>query len=104
VGVLVASDHAAFIGVITNTTFGLTLALVADRADRWRWADQPVYWAMNLGLIVFLLGLIAESPELKRIGSPIMGIAILVGLATIALRLWESDLGAAEAAQGQIAG
>lgn len=95
-GVLVASDHAAFIGVVTNTTFGLTLALAADRADRWRWADQPVYWAMNLGLIVFLLGLIAGSPELKRIGSPIMGIAILVGLATIAIRLRDSDLGAAE--------
>jgi hypothetical protein len=96
-GVLVASDHAAFIGVVTNLTLGLGLALGADRADRWRWADQPVYWGMNLGLIVFLLGLIAGSPELKRIGSPIMGIAILVGLATIAIRLRDSDLGAAEA-------
>ena len=47
---------------------------------------------MNVGLVVFLVGLIAGSPELKRIGSPIMGIAILVGLATIAIRLWSSDL------------
>jgi hypothetical protein len=103
-GVLVASDHAAFIGVVTNTMFGLALALAADRSDRWSWADQPVYWALNLGLAVFLLGLIAESPELKRVGSPIMGIAILVGLATISLRLWASDLRAASEPTGPIAG
>ncbi len=91
-GVLVASDHAAFIGVITNLIFGLALRFAADRRDRWPWADQVVFWAMNGGLLVFLMGLIAASPELKRIGSPIMGIAILLGLATIAARLWSSDL------------
>jgi hypothetical protein len=94
-GVLVASDHAAFIGVVTNLVFGLALGLAADRQDRWPWSGQLVFWAVNVGLVVFLLGLIAESPELKRIGSPIMGIGILIGLATIALRLWSSDLSAA---------
>ncbi len=91
-GVLIASDHAAFIGVITNLVFGLALRLGADRRDRWPWADQVVFWAMNGGLIVFLVGLVAASSELKRIGSPIMGIAILLGLATIALRLGWSNL------------
>ena len=95
-GVLVASDHAAFIGVITNLIFGLALRLAADRRDRWPWADQVVFWAMNGGLVIFLLGLIAVSPELKRIGAPIMGIAILLGLATIAVRLWSSDLSGAD--------
>ncbi len=99
-GVLVASDHAAFIGVMTNLIFGLALGLAADRRDRWPWAGQVVFWAVNLGLVVFLLGLIAVSPELKRIGSPIMGIGILVGLATIALRLWSSDLSAARRTPG----
>jgi hypothetical protein len=95
-GVLVASDHTAFIGVITNLIFGLAFGLAADRRTRWPWADQVVFWAMNGGLVVFLLGLIAESPELKRIGAPIMGLAILLGLAVIAARLWTSDLSAAE--------
>ena len=100
-GVLVASDHAAFIGVMTNLIFGLALGLAADRGDRWPWAGQVVFWTVNVGLVVFLLGLIAESPELKRIGSPVMGIGILIGLATIALRLWSSDLSAArEEARG----
>jgi hypothetical protein len=95
-GVLVASDHAAFVGVITNLIFGLALRLAADRRARWAWADQVVYWAMNGGLVVFLLGLIAVSPELKRIGAPIMGTAILLGLVVIAGRLWTSDLSTAE--------
>lgn len=97
-GILVASDHAAFIGVVTNLIFGLALRLGADRRDRWPWADQLVYWGMNGGLVLFLLGLIAGSAELKRIGSPIMGLAILFGLAVIAARLWSSDLSAVEAA------
>jgi hypothetical protein len=97
-GVLVASDHAAFIGVVTNLIFGLALRLAADRRDRWPWADQVVFWPMNGGLLVFLVGLIAVSPELKRIGAPIMGFAILLGLATIAIRLWSSDLSEADAA------
>ena len=95
-GVLVASDHAAFIGVITNLIFGLALRLAADRRSRWAWADQVVYWAMNGGLVVFLVGLIAVSPELKRIGAPIMGTAILLGLVVIAGRLWSSDLSTAD--------
>ena len=95
-GVLIASDHAAFIGVITNLIFGLALRLSADRQDRWAWADQVVFWAMNGGLVVFLLGLVAASAELKRVGAPIMGLAILLGLLTIAVRLWGSDLSEAE--------
>ncbi len=98
VGVLVASDHAAFIGVVTNLIFGLALRFGADRSARWPWADQIVYWAMNGGLILFLLGLMVVSPELKRIGAPIMGTAILLGLAVIAGRLWSSDLSTADEA------
>ena len=97
VGILTASDHAAFIGVITNLVFGLGLTLSADRADRFAGADQVVFWAMNLGLVTFLVGLIASSPELKRVGAPVMGTAILIGIAVIADRLWRSDLRAAEA-------
>ncbi len=51
--ILVASDHAAFIGVITNLVFALALTLAADRRSIWPWADQVVYWLMNVGLVVF---------------------------------------------------
>lgn len=96
-GVLTAFDHAVFIGVLTNLILGMTLTLAADRADRWPWADQLVFWVVNVGLLIFLVGLVAAVPEIKRIGAPTMGIGILLGLATVAVRLWSSDLsGAAE--------
>ncbi|MFL5769135.1 MAG: hypothetical protein ACJ765_03565 [Chloroflexota bacterium] len=97
-GVLVASDHSTFIGVITNLMFGLLLVLSRDQAGRWPWADQLIFWGVNLGLVIFLVGLIGDVTILKRIGTPIMGIALLLGLATFASRLWASDLsGAGEA-------
>lgn len=91
-GVLVASDHSAFIGVITNLVFGLLLALTGDRADRWPWATQVGFWGTNLGLAVFLVGLVAESSPLKMIGAPVMGVSLLVGLAVLAMRLRDSEL------------
>lgn len=91
-GVLVASDHSAFIGVITNLVFGLVLAMTADRGDRWPWASQVAFWGTNLGLVVFVVGLVAESSMLKMAGAPLMGISLLVGLAVLAMRLRDSDL------------
>jgi len=98
IGILTASDHAAFIGVITNLMLGLLLQLTADRRDRWPWADQLIFWGTNAGLIVFLVGLVLDVAVVKRIGAPLMGVSILLGLATIAMRLWSSDLRAAETA------
>jgi hypothetical protein len=91
-GVLVASDHSTFIGVITNLMFGLLLVLAVDQAHRWPWADQLVFWGVNLGLVIFLGGLIGDVAILKRIGAPLMGVTLLLALATFASRLWNSDL------------
>ena len=91
-GVLVASDHTTFIGVITNLMIGLLLVLTRDQARRWPWADQLIFWGINLGLVIFLAGLIGDVVILKRIGAPLMGVALLLGLATMASRLSSSDL------------
>jgi hypothetical protein len=40
---------------------------------------------------VFVVGLVANSAEIKRIGAPIMGLAILLGLAVLAARLWRLE-------------
>jgi hypothetical protein len=89
---LIASDHATYIGVITNLVLGLLLALAADRRDRTAWADEVVFYAVNGGLVVFVVGLILDSPEVKRIGAPVMGVALLFALALYAYRLWGSSL------------
>jgi hypothetical protein len=96
IGVLTASDHAAFIGVITNLMFGLLVVLTRDQDDRWSWAGQLVYWGVNIGLVVFLVGLIGNIAIAKQVGAPVMGLAILLALATFGLRLWASNLRAAE--------
>ena len=95
-GVLLASDHTTFIGVITNVMFGLLLLLTRDQAARWPWANQVIFWGVNVGLLIFLAGLIGDAAMLKRIGAPIMGVSLLFGLAVFASRLWTSDLSGAE--------
>jgi hypothetical protein len=86
-----ASDHAAFIGVITNLVFALILALTAGARDAGpAWLATLGFWAMNLGLTVFMVGLGQNIAEIKRIGAPTMGVGILIVLYVLARRLWRS--------------
>ncbi len=96
-GTSVAVDHAIFIGVITNLILGLILALTADRPAPSPIADQVAFWGQNLGLVVFMAGLIGETQLLKQLGAPIMGISILLALALAAMRLRASNLSSATA-------
>ena len=84
---LLALDHATFVGILTNAILGLLLVATATRRAIWAWADQLVFWGVNLGLIGFVIGLIADAPVIKRISTPVMGTAILLGLLTAAMRL-----------------
>lgn len=83
--IILALDHIMFIGVMTNSLFGLVDA--ATRRRRWARTDSWVQGAMNAGLVVFALGLLADVTWAKRVGAPVMGTAILVGVATMAARL-----------------
>ena len=38
--------------------------------------------AVNFGLALFLIGLVSDTTILKQIGTPIMGLALLYGIAT----------------------
>ncbi|MCC6618229.1 MAG: hypothetical protein IT341_04215 [Chloroflexi bacterium] len=84
--VLIASDHSVYIGVLTNIVLGLLLTLFAIRGG----VSHLVFWGVNLGLVVFMVGLIVDTADLKRIGAPVMGVALLVALALVATRLWSS--------------
>ena len=88
---LKASDHAAFIGVVTNLVFALILVLTAETRDSTPpWVSTVGFWAMNLGLLVFLVGLGQDIAEVKRLGAPTMGVGILIVLYVLARRLWAS--------------
>ena len=87
-GILVASDHATFVGVMTNTLFGLIWTIAPPAGPAWRWPAHAVFWGMNAGLAIFVVGLAAAAPVLKEIGAPVMGVCILLGLAMLAIGLW----------------
>ncbi len=85
-GMLIASDHATYIGVITNTTFAILTTLLAGAAGGAA-VRQVVFWGMNLGLLVFVIGLVTSIEALKMIGAPVMGVSLLIGLAVFATGL-----------------
>ncbi len=80
-------DHATFIGILTNAILGLVLLATAERREIWAWADRLVFWGMNVGLLIFMYGLIAKVAEIKRVGTPLMGASILLGIAAAAVRI-----------------
>ncbi len=82
---LLSLDHMMFIGVMTNSLFGLVDS--AAKFRRWPRVDNWVFWAMNTGLVVFAFGLLIDVTALKRTGAPVMGTAILIGIVTMSARL-----------------
>jgi hypothetical protein len=95
--VLIASDHSAYIGIVTNIVLGLLTVLLLRSQARRSWIGQVVFWGVNLGLLVFVIGLIVNTAEIKRIGAPVMGTTLLVALAILAYTALKEPLDASEA-------
>ena len=84
---LLAMDHSQFIMMMTNAIFALLMsATVGKRGNR---LDDIVFWAINIGIVGFAVGLLFDVTVMKRIFTPIMGIGLFLGLAVYALRLLE---------------
>lgn len=76
VGVLVAFDHVMFIGVMTSALFSvLGMDRVMDASTR------AMAWALNVGIVGFVIGLAADVQVMKRIFAPLMGLALLWAIA-----------------------
>jgi uncharacterized membrane protein YebE (DUF533 family) len=52
---------------------------------------------VNGGLIVFVIGLIVNTAEIKRIGAPVMGVTLLIALAVLAYSALTENLESSEA-------
>jgi hypothetical protein len=95
IGLLHALDHAFFVGVMTNSLFGAILVATADRPRVWPWADNLIFWGLNIGVASFIAVLVtAGSGEGKAafthpvaFVAPIMGLAARLGVATLSMRL-----------------
>jgi len=78
-GLLLAFDHTMFIGVMTNVLFGVIAANFLTQ--RTAIANRVLWFGVNIGIVGFAIGLITVNAWFKRIFTPIMGVALLVGLA-----------------------
>ena len=106
IGLLHALDHAYFVGVMTNAIFGAilvvsrergtaTLSNVPERPRVWPWADDVIFWGLNVGAAAFIAVLIIiGSGEAKpafthpvAFVAPIMGLAALLGIVTYLVRM-----------------
>ncbi len=72
---------------MSNGLFGLLYVASIARREFWPWVEHVLFWGMNVGLVGFVVGLIMQSPELKRAFTPVMGVSILVAMLTYAIRL-----------------
>lgn len=86
-GLLVALDHSIFIGVMTNAIFGLINDATQERRTFWPWAEDVLFWGMNIGVTGFIIAQLSGVLVLERIFTPIMGLSILLGLLTYGLRM-----------------
>jgi hypothetical protein len=76
---LLALDHSIFIGVMTNAILAMISRFRSAVAPM---IDHLVFAGINVGLPLFLAGLLLESAPLKQSGTPLIGLAILLAIAT----------------------
>jgi hypothetical protein len=83
-GLLLAFDHVMFVGVMTMSLFG---ALASQLHGRVLSAfDRILLWGITIGVPGFATGLMLVERLPKRIFTPIMGTALLIGIGAY---LWE---------------
>jgi hypothetical protein len=95
IGLLHSVDHAYFVGLSTNVLFGSILLFTESRPRAWPWADNLIFWGLNIGAAGFIATLlIAGSGEGAKpfthpvaFVAPIMGLAALLGIVTFEMRL-----------------
>lgn len=76
---ILAMDHAIFVGVVTNAIVGWIVSI--STARRPAWVDDAVFWGLNVGIAGFVAGLIADSSPIIRVATPVLGAAILLAIA-----------------------
>lgn len=80
--------HTEFVGALSNGIFAtLLLATAARRDDSWPWADDVIFWGMNVGWIGFAAVELIGATGLVALFTPIMGLALLLGVLTFWMRL-----------------
>jgi len=96
-GLVHALDHSMFVGLMTNILFGmiLTATAAAGAARIWPWADQLIFWGLNIGAASFIAVLLfigsgyGSGPFQHPVAytASLMGLSALLGIVTLQRRL-----------------
>jgi hypothetical protein len=94
-GLVNALNHSMFVGLMTNVLFGALLAIAAGQPRVWPWADDVIFWGLNIGVTAFIAVLIfvGTSAGSTAFGhpvafvAPIMGLSALLAIVTFSVRL-----------------
>lgn len=76
--------HAYFIGFISNGLFGMLSGRTRDTRTLHEWAQPGSFWLVNVGLLIFAATEIGYG---GRHGAIVMGLGVLLGVATIGYQL-----------------
>lgn len=82
-----ASEHPLFVGMVTNTLFGLIIDFGGKRRRIWPWADHVLFWGLTLGVAAFTIAILAAAKQLYPFVTPVLGGSILIGIIAHTLRL-----------------
>src|SRR5690606_16118635 len=74
INVLLAFDHAMFIGVMTNSLFAMVGRSISKSPP------AALLWLVNGGVVLFLAGLVADSDILVQVGAPVMGLSLIYAI------------------------
>ncbi len=85
---LLGLDHAIFIGVMTNGLFAL---IARFRGPVKPVGEQVLFWGLNIGVGLFVIGLLAQVRPLIHAGTPILGLALLHGIASAFIALGRAN-------------
>jgi hypothetical protein len=77
-GLILTLDHLMFVGVMTLALFGVMAK--ATHPGGLEVVDKIVLYGVGFGVTAFGIGLITVEASIKRIGTPVLGTALLIGI------------------------
>lgn len=85
-GLILTFDHVMFIGVMTFLLFGVLASQINDGSGV-TVADKILLWGVAAGITGFAVGLLTVTAAVKQVFTPIMGVALLVGIGYYVIQL-----------------
>jgi hypothetical protein len=79
--------HAGFVGMMTNAIFAVMTSRGQAATGVLPWGEPAALWLINIGLVAFAAGKIAAD---IRHGAWVMGLAVVLGVVVMALRIRRS--------------